>query len=106
VKNMTLTKEQTAATGQLARRLPRKPIFAVTDLAEVVAAGMLLLLSGCAYNPRVTVYGATGKPYIAPDLCAAVIQCKGASEPSCYYNSTLQTTTAGVTEESVCKQAK
>jgi hypothetical protein len=51
------------------------------------------------------VYGATGQPYIAPDLCAAVIQCKGAKETSCYYNATLQTTTSGVTEESVCKAA-
>jgi hypothetical protein len=67
---------------------------------------LLLPLAGCAFNPRVTVYGATGKPYIAPDLCAAVIQCKGANETSCYYNATLQTTTSGVTEESVCKVAK
>lgn len=69
-------------------------------------AVLLLPLAGCAYNPRVTVYGSTGKPYIAPDLCAAVIQCKTANETSCYYNSTVQMTTNGVTEESVCKVAK
>jgi hypothetical protein len=73
---------------------------------QCALAGGLLLLTGCAYNPRVTVYGATGKPYIAPDLCAAVIQCQTANEPKCYYNTTLQTTTTGVTEESVCKTAK
>lgn len=67
---------------------------------------MAACLTGCSYNPRVTVYGATGKPYIAPDLCAAVIQCKSASEASCYYNATLQTTANGVVEESVCKTAK
>jgi hypothetical protein len=67
---------------------------------------LLLLLSGCAYNPRVTVYGVNGKQYIAPDLCLAVIQCNQAGEAECRYNATVLTTSTGQTEVEQCKVAK
>jgi hypothetical protein len=74
---------------------------------KFAAALLLLLVTGCAYNPRVTVYGPTGKQYIAPDLCAAIVQCKQASEPECLYNSTVVTTADGKgTETYTCKAAK
>jgi hypothetical protein len=67
----------------------------------------LLLLSGCAYTPpKVTVYGTTGKQYIAPDLCAAIVQCKNAAESACYYDTTIWTSATGDRETSACKQAK
>lgn len=67
----------------------------------------LLLLTACAYvPPKVTVYGATGKQYIAPDLCAAIIQCKQASETDCRYISTTLTTASGDKEVESCKLAK
>jgi hypothetical protein len=75
-------------------------------MMRLFATVLLLICCGCAYNPRVTVYGATGKPYIAPDLCAAVIACQQATEPKCYYNSTAETTANGNIVESACKVAK
>lgn len=67
----------------------------------------LLLLAGCAYNPKVTVYGETGKQYIAPDLCAAVVQCRQAKEPVCLYNATVVTSADGTKLEAYsCKAAK
>ena len=41
-------------------------------------------LCGCG-SVKVTVYGATGKPYVAPDLCAAQLACQQAGEAFCYY---------------------
>jgi hypothetical protein len=67
----------------------------------------LLLLCGCAYMPpKVTVYGSTGKQYIAPDLCAAIVQCKLANESQCLYNATTLTLQSGDREVESCKQAK
>jgi hypothetical protein len=67
----------------------------------------LLLLCGCAYTPpKVTVYGATGKQYVAPDLCAAIVQCKLANESQCLYNATTLTLQSGDREVESCKQAK
>jgi hypothetical protein len=67
----------------------------------------LILLTGCAYSPpKVTVYGATGKQYIAPDLCAAVVQCKLANEAQCLYNATTVTSATGDREVESCKAAK
>lgn len=66
-----------------------------------------LLLAGCAYNPKVMVYGATGKQYIAPDLCGAITQCKLANERECLYNVTVVTSIDGKgTETYSCKAAK
>lgn len=69
-----------------------------------VACLALLLLTGCAaYHPQpVNVYGASGKPYTAPDLCAAVTQCLQ-TEAKCYYNTTVMQTTTGQTEQTACK---
>lgn len=66
----------------------------------------LLPIAGCA-APKMTVYGASGAPYIAPDLCAAELACKKANETSCFYNSTTFIGSDGKTVESeVCKVAK
>jgi hypothetical protein len=68
----------------------------------------LSLLAGCAYAPpKVTVYGASGKQYIAPELCGAVVQCKQANENACYYDSTSWTSASGDhSETATCKAAK
>jgi starvation-inducible outer membrane lipoprotein len=74
---------------------------------KFAAIALLLLLTGCAYNPKVIVYGTTGKQYIAPDLCAAEVQCKMAAETECRYNSTVVTTIDGKgTVEYTCQAAK
>lgn len=66
----------------------------------------LVLLAGCAPY-KVTVYGATGKQYIAPDLCGAIVACKQANEAECLYNSTTMTSLDGKsTETTACKKAK
>lgn len=67
----------------------------------------LLLVAGCAYAPpKVTVYGATGKQYIAPELCGAIVQCKNANEAACYYDVTVMTTPSGDHSEiTSCKAA-
>lgn len=71
------------------------------------AGALLLLATGCAYAPpKVTVYGATGKQYIAPDLCAAIVQCKLAKETDCLYNATTLTLQTGDRELESCKTAK
>lgn len=68
----------------------------------------LLLLVGCGAPYKVTVYGGTGKQYIAPDLCAAVIQCKIAQpvETECYYNASVMTYADGHIATEACKEAK
>jgi hypothetical protein len=67
----------------------------------------LALITGCGAAYHVTVYGTTGKQYIAPDLCAAVIQCETAKEPTCRYNVTTVTSADGKTfERDMCKTAK
>jgi hypothetical protein len=68
---------------------------------------LALLLTGCAYHPLpITVYGASGKTYIAPDLCAAQVQCKLANEKECYYNATEFTRADGSHEHEACRAAK
>lgn len=48
-----------------------------------------LLLAGCG-PVKTTVYGKSGQPYTAPDLCAALLQCQKAGESACeYYDSVL-----------------
>jgi len=50
--------------------------------------GSLILLFICGCGPyKVTVYGAKGTPYTAPDLCAAQLACQNAGETNCYYPS-------------------
>lgn len=64
-------------------------------------------LSGCAYHPApVTVYGATGKQYIAPDLCAAVVACKLSNEATCYSVVQSLTYPDGLVTDNSCKAAK
>jgi hypothetical protein len=73
---------------------------------KVVGLFALILITGCAPY-KVTVYGSTGKQYIAPDLCGAISQCKQAKESDCYYNSTVMTTLDGKsTTVEACKTAK
>lgn len=69
----------------------------------------LLLLVGCGAPYKVTVYGGTGKQYIAPDLCAAIIQCRQAQpvETECLYNAAVITSLDGKsTTVETCKEAK
>lgn len=63
-----------------------------------------LLAAGCAGGPyRVTVYGKSGTPYMAPDLCAALIACQKAHEQSCSYNSDADIDLQGNKTESYCR---
>lgn len=70
-----------------------------------VIAGILISLScsGCAI--KYTVYGKSGAPYVAPDLCAAVIACQKAGETQCVYPAIDRVTDSGtiVTETTTCK---
>jgi hypothetical protein len=68
----------------------------------------LVLLAGCGGAYKVTVYGGTGRQYIAPDLCAAIIQCTQAkpTETACYYNSATQTYPDGRIIVDGCKEVK
>ncbi|HEY1644817.1 MAG TPA: hypothetical protein VGF75_00340 [Candidatus Saccharimonadales bacterium] len=76
------------------------------SIYKIVVLLSLGLLSGCAPF-KVTVYGTTGKQYIAPDLCGAISQCKQAKELDCYYNSSVVTSLDGKsTTVEVCKAAK
>ena len=66
-----------------------------------------LLLAGCAYHPTpAIVYGHSGTPFTAPDLCAALTKCLNSAETSCFYDHTLLVTATGQTEESGCKEVK
>lgn len=56
--------------------------------------GLLLLVTGCAPY-KVTVYGDSGKPYMAPDLCGAIVACRQAKEADCLYNSSVVTSLDG-----------
>ena len=74
---------------------------------RIVLLAPVCLLTACAYvPPKVTVYGGSGATFIAPDLCAAIVACKKASEPACYYNATVWTSATGDKETSGCKLAK
>lgn len=67
----------------------------------------LMLLAGCGPY-KVTVYGASGKPYVAPDLCAAQLACKQANESACYYTTTVTVDQENnkMVDEQVCKKVK
>jgi len=65
---------------------------------------LALVLLGCAPY-RVSVYGASGRAYTAPDLCAAQIACRKGNDLPCYYNATTVVGPDGkTTEESACKE--
>jgi len=56
----------------------------------ILLSATLILLVGCGPY-KVTVYGAKGTPYVAPDLCAAQLACQNAGESNCYYPDTTTT---------------
>jgi hypothetical protein len=72
---------------------------------KCLALGCLIFLTGCG-KYHVTVYGASGRAFVAPDICAAYLACKNSTETSCYYDKTLYTNAAGETQESGCKEVK
>ena len=63
------------------------------------------VLTGCG-APKVNVYGASGKAFTAPDLCAALVACQNSSESACYYERELVTNADGSHMESGCKEVK
>lgn len=63
----------------------------------------VVVLAGCAPY-RYTVTGASGKAYTAPDLCAALIQCKNSTEPACYYVASKATQDGKTFDETYCKE--
>lgn len=69
--------------------------------------GLLLLLVGCSVTPiSYKVTGKSGKQYVAPDLCQALIQCQNSGEASCSYVTDRQTDFVGDQAHSfttVCK---
>lgn len=76
---------------------------------RLLFAALLLTLTGCAYHPQpVSVFGASGKQYTAPALCQALVQCKNASEASCYYEADSETdlSTGKVADTYYCKEVK
>jgi hypothetical protein len=86
-------------------RLFESKVLALIALGWLLVAGIVLVtLNGCG-GYHVTAYGPTGKAYIAPDLCAALLACKQ-GEPSgqCFYSSTMVTSLDGKsTEITSCK---
>lgn len=71
-----------------------------------ILAAALLAIAGCAAQKTI-VYGGTGKQYLAPDLCGAIVACRQANETQCLYNATTMTTLDGKsTETNTCKAAK
>lgn len=76
-------------------------------MLKLVMLMPVLLMTACAYvPPKVTVYGGSGATFIAPDLCAAIVQCKKSVESQCYYDTTIWTSASGDKETSACKLAK
>jgi hypothetical protein len=55
----------------------------------------LLVIAGCGAPYKVVVYGDSGKQYLAPDLCGAIVECRQAKEQDCLYNSTVVTSLDG-----------
>ena len=67
----------------------------------------LLGLTACGPSHfTVTVLGASGKPFTAPDLCSALIACKNSTESACYYNRDIQKEADGTIVEAGCKQVQ
>jgi len=73
-------------------------------LRTMALMGALVMLTACGGPMRLSVYGASGKAYTAPDLCAALVACQSASESSCYYETELLTNADGTHMESGCKK--
>jgi len=58
---------------------------------KIVFLLSVLLLTGC--GPHIShAYGASGKDYVAPDICQAVAKCTAAGETKCFYPQTDQFT--------------
>lgn len=75
-------------------------------LRITAAAALVLGLSGCA-GYKTTVYGGSGKQYMAPDLCGAIVACRQANETECLYTANTVTTVDGRSTETIsCKAAK
>jgi hypothetical protein len=75
-------------------------------MKKMILLGFSLSLTACGGPSRINVYGASGKAYTAPDLCAALIQCQNSTETSCYYDKELVTYSDGSHMESGCKEIK
>ncbi len=76
-------------------------------LFVLIGLTALLPLSACFGPIKVNVYGASGKAYTAPALCAALIACQNSNETACYYDRTLYRDLDGKTlDESGCKEIK
>ncbi len=89
----------------LARRQARWDLKQARTLAAALLVCAVLVLSGCgAYHA--TVYGASGRAYTAPDLCAAQIACQKAGETGCSYVADEVQRQDGSTETAYCKTVK
>ena len=79
----------------------------MTRAVKALVLLSLSLLAGCAgVPPKMTVYGASGKQYVAPELCGAIVECKKANEQACYYDALILTTANGEKEITSCRAAK
>ena len=65
----------------------------------LVAVGAFLV--GCG-PIKTSVYGASGKQYTAPDLCAAWLACRQAQETACYYDGETQVDAQGTRTVDTC----
>ena len=64
---------------------------------------VLFAFTGCG-TYHATVYGASGRAFTAPDICAALIACKNSAETSCYYYRSVVTEPNGSRVEDGCKE--
>jgi hypothetical protein len=65
-----------------------------------------ILVSGCGGPVKANVYGASGKTFTAPDVCAALVACQASNETACYYDRSIYQNPNGTTVESGCKEVK
>lgn len=73
----------------------------------VLCLTWLMLCAGCGYHPSpINVYGASGKTYTAPDLCAALVICQNNMETACYYEHEVITYADGSRTDNGCKEVK
>jgi hypothetical protein len=74
-------------------------------MRTMIALVILIGCVGCFKPVPTSVYGASGKAYLAPDLCSALIQCKKSGDLPCSYNTTVMVLADGkTTDETVCKE--
>ena len=78
--------------------------------SKLFRIGLLLAIASFAVGcgpVKVSVYGASGKPYVAPDLCAAQLACRNAGESACYFVQSYAIDATGkVVETYKCEAAK